>query len=230
MKKEEDKIINILNETTDVNLDKVYHNTLAKIREDSRVYEKSPIKLKRGLKISFLALIAVFFFCIPFIAVMISTTGFKKDYSMKDEEKEQTGDSSYNAISNESMSNIKNSIYSHYILENVDFDITYLYVNNLSKAELERLFQEYNITTNLIEDINTYTVVIGKQDGIEKIAYTNGYEYVVLESKATYLVYDIYINIQSQAKSDIESISLYLENDHIVYYYNNQDIVYKYTK
>ena len=226
MRKDEDKIVSILNKTTDVNLDNLYHNTLARVREEGHINDKAPSSFKRGLRTSLLAVMAVVFFSIPFVAVMISITG-TKNASFKDD----TGEGLLEPGSDHfQTSESINSIYGHFITENVAFDETYLYIENITKTDMEKIFKEFNIEAAVVEDINTYSLVIGKIKGSEKLAYTNGYECIVLDNNSDYKVYDIYLNLKSQAKKEIENISLYIEGDNLVYYYSDGSKVYKYTK
>lgn len=222
--KKEDKIIAMLNTSVDVNLDENYHNTLAKIRERSNVYARTPFKLKKGLSTSLVVVILIV--CFSLSIIFFSTMGVKKSAS--------TGDDFYPNDKAQDMDHLEsassNTIYGKYIEDSIDFDITYLYVNGLNKVDVEVLFKEYNIKDEPIEEINTYTIIIGKVDGIEKLAYTNGNECKSINLNNTYSIYDIYLNIKAQANKDIKNISLYIESGDIVYYYSDGINVYKYIK
>lgn len=222
--KKEDKIIAMLNTSVDVNLDENYHNTLAKIRESSNVYTRTPFKLKKGLSTSLVVVILIVCFSLP--VIFFSTMGAKKSASR--------GDDFYHNDEAQYMDHLEsassNTIYGKYIEDSIDFDITYLYVNGLSKVDVEVLFKEYNIKDEPIEEINTYTIIIGKVDGIEKLAYTNGNECKSINLNNTYSIYDIYLNIKAQANKDIKNISLYIESGDIAYYYSDGINVYKYIK
>ena len=224
-RKKEDKIIEMLNENVDIDLNENYHNTLAKIRESSHTYEEKPFKYRKGLSIGLLALTLIIFFSLPIL--LVSTMGTKKssprDGEFNSDDKElQYMDSIESASSN--------TIYGKYIEDSTSFDITYLYVNELSKIDMEIIFEEYGIVEDIIEEINTYTIIIGKVDGVEKLAYTNGNECIDLNINCAYSIYDIYLNLKEQANSDIKNISLYIDNGDIVYYYSDGVNVYKYMK
>ena len=60
-RKKEDKIIKMLNENVDIDLNENYHNTLAKIRESNHTYEEKPFRYRKGLSIGLLALTLIIF-------------------------------------------------------------------------------------------------------------------------------------------------------------------------
>ena len=75
-RKKEDKIIEMLNENVDIDLNENYHNTLAKIRESSHTYEENPFRYRKGFSIGLLVLTLIIFFSLPIL--LVSTMGAKK--------------------------------------------------------------------------------------------------------------------------------------------------------
>ena len=133
----------------------------------------------------------------------------------------EKGDSGSNFKDMAPEDTMDSSLYTDRIIGEDKYSISwYAKGEYLSKQDLDVLFTKYHIDSEILEEVNSYTLIIGrgKNDNKEYLEYTNGVLVKAEEIKAGYSIYDIYLNINSKTNSNINFISIAVYNNDIVYY------------
>ena len=104
------------------------------------------------------------------------------------------------------------------IIEESNFSTYYVKGDYLSKQDMEVLFSKYQIDSEILEEVNSYSLVIGKKNDKEYLVYTNGILEKEEEISASYSIYDIYKKISARASDNISFVNLKISDGKIVYY------------
>ena len=230
--KQEDKIIELLNDSVKptIDLDENYHVLKARISYDNankEVIRKKPNWVK-ALSLS-AACVVIALILIPTFIYVFAPMKKNASFDARDGETGIYEPEPYfndkSSIDSESHYSIEpgSSIYLDYISTSVNYDK--IYVEDVlisSKEEMEAILGLLNISDGVIDVENSYALKIGKVDNKEVFAYTNGNVVKTYELNLDYKVEDIYNQLNSSSVIHIK-----VENNHLVYYTSSDNKVIK---
>ena len=224
----EDKIIELLNENVDASIDlnEKYHLIRSKINYDMN---QKPIKKNNWIKALALSLSVIVIVLIA-IPVVFNTFGAKKAFApSKDALNKGESENSSEYYDEESGAVPQDNAYLYFIetVTSVQFDKVYVRMGNIeNKDTLEAIFNKLNIDQEVLEEYNSYALVLGKKMDKEVLSYTNGNKVTDIKLNLDYKIEDIYNQLQAQTNNTMEAMYIRVENNQLVYYtyYNNQEI------
>lgn len=224
----EDKIIELLNENVDASIDlkENYHMIKSKINYDMN---QKPIKKNNWIKALALSLSVIVIVLIA-IPVVFNTFGAKKAFApSKDTFNKDESANSSEHYDDESGAVPQDNAYLYFIetVTSVQFEKVYVRMGNIeNKDTLEAIFNKLNIDQEVLEEYNSYALVLGKKMDKEVLSYTNGNKVTDIKLNLDYKIEDIYNQLQAQTNNTMEAMYIRVENNQLVYYtyYNNQEI------
>ena len=229
--KQEDKIIELLNDSVKptIDLDENYHILKAKINYDNsnkEVLRRKPNWVK-SLSLSAVCVV-IALILIPTFIYVFAPMKKNKSYDSRDAEPSNSASDSYfenKSKADESYYSIEpgSSIYLDYISANINYDKIYVEdVLITTKEEMEEILILLNISDEVIEMQNTYALKIGKMNNKEVLAYTNGDVVKTYDLNLDYKIEDIYNQLHTSSVIHIK-----VEDNHLVYYTSADNKVVK---
>lgn len=229
--KQEDKIIELLNDSVKptIDLDENYHVLKAKINYDNsnkEVLRRKPNWVK-SLSLSAVCVV-IALILIPTFIYVFAPMKKNKSYDSREAEPINSASDSYfenKSKAEESYYSIApgSSIYLDYISANINYDKIYVEdVLITTKEEMEEILILLNISDEVIELQNTYALKIGKVNNKEVLAYTNGDVVKTYDLNLDYKIVDIYNQLNSSSVIHIK-----VEDNHLVYYTSSENKVVK---
>ena len=213
IKKDEDKIISILNDKVDVDIDlKSNFNNIRIIARDSVSYKNDNVKkaFKPKFALVFTSVIIVLALVIVGIPLVVTSFGGMKKSDAAPEK-------DYNYSENPGGWDNKTHEIEQGQSGSDVMDFRYLNVDEMSASDLKILLNKLMISAD-VEDDKTYKVYSTKGINSEFLTISTDSKEETYQINADYKIEDIYNQITCGNTST--SISVYVDGDNIVFYAN----------
>ncbi len=213
IKKDEDKIISILNDKVDVDIDlKSNFNNIRSKARDSISYKNNNVKkaFKPRFALVFTSVILVLALVIVGIPLLVTSFGGMKKSDAAPEK-------DYNYSENPGGWDNKAHEIEHGSSKGDVIEFRYLYVDEMSASDLKILLDKLMISAD-VEDGKTYKVYSTKGINSEYLTISTDSKEETYQINADFKIEDIYNQITG-GNTDT-SISVYVDGDNIVFYAN----------
>lgn len=212
IKKDEDKIISILNDKVDVDIDlKSNFNNIRSKARDNISYKNDNLKKAFKPRFALVSTSVILVLALIFVGIPLIVTSFG---AMKKSDAAAEGD--YYSENPSGWDNKTHEIEQGSSKSDA-IEFRYLYVDGMSSSDLKILLNKLMISAD-VEDGKTYKVYSTKGIASEFLTISTDSKEETYQINADYKIEDIYNQITGGNTST--SISVYVDGDNIVFYAN----------